>query len=238
VVASIVGECSGAGGILEIGPGAGVLTERLQEIAPVTAIDVDPRVRAVLAESAPKADFRLLDVLDADLRELAEGLSRPRFAVGNLPYYISTPILRKFATAHDLFDRVVFMVQREVADRILAPHGDSARGALSVIVQRLYRTAKVCVVPPGAFYAPPKVASAVIRQEPTGNTLHPLTEEFLFAGFKQPRKTILNNLAAIVGREAAGEALTDSGIEAALRPSALTEAQWVSLALGLSSPTN
>jgi 16S rRNA (adenine1518-N6/adenine1519-N6)-dimethyltransferase len=205
-------EGSGAPLVIEIGPGKGALTGPLLErVRKVAAIEVDPVLVHYLRQK-----FR--DALDAGRLELIEGdvlktdLSKwgPAVIAGNLPYYITSPILdRVFAL--DGWIRAVFLVQAEVAARIAASPGGREYGYLSVLAQMYARPKILVEVPRAAFRPPPKVDSAVVCLEPRdaeadwGILGHePDREAFLrFAStcFRQKRKTLRNNLAPVYGRE-------------------------------------
>ncbi len=199
--------------LIEIGPGRGSLTARLLERASrVIAIELDPSLAAHLR--ARFAGEPRLEVVEADV--LATDLARWGCLpiAGNLPYYIATPILEK--TVRLGVPRAVFLVQKEVARRLVAAPGSRDYGFLTVQTA-LFATARLLFeVPPSAFHPPPKVDSAVVLLEPrAGRWGIPDPDAFLaFVSlcFRQKRKTLRNNLA-----EACGKALVDSWPEAALR---------------------
>ncbi len=202
------GEGSDAPLVIEIGPGKGALTGPLLERArKVAAIEVDPVLVHYLRQK-----FR--DALDAGRLELIEGdvlkadLSRwgPAVVAGNLPYYITSPILERVFSA-DGWIRAVFLVQAEVAARIAASPGGREYGYLSLLAQMYARPEILMEVPRAAFRPPPKVDSAVVRLDPRDAAAElniPDREAFLrFAStcFRQKRKTLRNNLAPVYGRE-------------------------------------
>lgn len=236
-VDAIARELIGAGGILEIGPGPGVLTQRAVAVAETIALDIDPRVAGALRESAPEARFVLGDVLTADVRALLGDLASPRVVLSNLPYYISTAIVSKLLEAADQFDWAVLMMQREVGERLMAKAGDRRRGAISVEVQASFQVRQVCVVPPGAFLPAPKVQSAVLRFDRQSRAN--VEMEFVRSAFKQPRKTLVNNLVeAGFEREDVIGALRAVGMRSDLRPHHLTVDQWIALANRVRIPKN
>lgn len=218
-------------GLLEIGPGPGVLTSILSERCDrMIALEIDSRMLPVLAESSPRAEIRLADALKIDLAEIVDELPQPRGIVSNLPYYITGPLLTRIAEAPG-WDLAVLMMQREVADRIAAGPGNSARGSLSVYLQARFDIVKVIDVPPEAFLPPPKVDSTVLEFRPNGSTYPESFFAFVRAGFKQPRKTLLNNLiVAGVSREEAARRLIAGGLDVRIRPHALTLGQWQQIA--------
>src|SRR5579871_5760124 len=160
-VDAIVDRVRSVKGVLEIGPGPGVLTGPMSEIAEVTALEIDPRMIELLKDSAPKAQVLQIDALKGDLSEVLAGLPTPRAVVSNLPYYITGPLLTKISEARGRFQVAVLMMQREVADRVVAEAGNSNRGSLSVYLQSQFNIELVKRVPAGAFLPPPKVDSTV-----------------------------------------------------------------------------
>jgi 16S rRNA (adenine1518-N6/adenine1519-N6)-dimethyltransferase len=237
VVGAIAAEVQGCGGVLEIGPGPGVLTSALSEVAgELIALEVDDRMIAALADSAPKADVRKLDALEADLPTILRELPEPRAVVSNLPYYITGPLITRIAEAKDFYQRTVLMMQREVGERILAPAGGSDRGSLSVYLQTQFEIRRVCKVPPGAFLPPPKVDSVVLAlvPKPREDWHTPEFFKLIRSSFAQPRKTLVNNLiSAGHAREDALAAVERSGFDERVRPQQLTEEQWVALSRSL-----
>lgn len=197
-------------GVLEIGPGIGVLTkEAALRAARVVAVEVDERLPPLLAETLAEFDnvkIILGDVLKTDLA----GLIRREFAglrvavVANLPYYITSPILMKLLEERLPIESVTAMVQKEAADRICAAPGSRDAGAISLAV-RYYAEPKVLfTVSPGSFTPPPKVTSAVIqlRLRPAP-PVTPGDEARMFAviraAFSQRRKTAVNAISAGLG---------------------------------------
>jgi len=192
------------GRVVEIGPGEGVLTRHLLAAgARVTAIEVDPKLAARLRETfadEPGFDLVEADVLAVDLAALLDG--RPAAIAGNLPYYITSPIVRRTLELGALVTRAVFLVQKEVADRICAGPGSRDYGYLSALCSLRSRPESLFRVRPGSFRPPPKVESAVVRLTPRpGPPPDPRFIRFLEAAFRQPRKTLRNNLAALHPRE-------------------------------------
>ena len=191
--------------VIEIGPGRGALTAALlARGARLTVIELDARLAAELRRRfAAEADFRVVerDVLQVDLADLT-GDERSTL-VGNLPYYITSPIVRR---ALDLGERItcaVFLVQKEVAERITAERGSRDYGYLSALCRLRSVPEYLFTVKPGAFRPPPKVDSAVVRLTPRpGPPPNPGLIAFLEAAFRHPRKNLLNNLSALYPREA------------------------------------
>lgn len=191
--------------VIEIGPGKGTLTESLLERAEkVAAIEVDPFLVHYLRQkfAGEIETGRLIltegDVLKTDLTQWG-----PAAVAGNLPYYITSPILEKLFGMKDQWTRAVFLVQAEVAARLTAHPGSRDFGFLSVQTQ-LFSTPEILFeVPRTAFRPPPKVDSAVVRLEPSRRVLQDRTEflRFASAAFRHKRKTLRNNLAPLYGKE-------------------------------------
>jgi len=186
--------------VLEIGPGRGALTGLLATRAKhVIAVELD----AALASALQGGSVEVLcqDILKVDLSGLATQRGARLLVIGNLPYYISSPILTHLFAHSAVIDRAVLMAQREVAERIVAPPGSRAYGLLSATTQMYASVENLFTLPPGAFSPPPEVYSTVIRL-----TMHPRFEElnvaregfvrFLRQVFALKRKTLANNLRA------------------------------------------
>ncbi|MCX7604159.1 MAG: 16S rRNA (adenine(1518)-N(6)/adenine(1519)-N(6))-dimethyltransferase RsmA [Bryobacteraceae bacterium] len=182
--------------VIEIGCGPGTLTRLLLERAEeVIGIETDARLAAELRRQfASDAAFRLVegDVLEVDFEPLS-----PAVVCGNIPYYITGPILKKTLALGRGLERAVFLVQREVAERLAAQPGSRDYGFLSVAAQALCRVERICAVRAGAFRPPPKVDSAVVRLTPLEAPRvedHAAFLEFAARCFRQKRKTLRNNL--------------------------------------------
>lgn len=239
VVLKSVDAIGDAQGVLEIGPGPGLLTGPLAERAErVIALEIDERMPAALAESAPAAEIRRVDALKVDLSEILAELPSPRAVVSNLPYYITGPLLTQIAAARRSFDVAVLMMQKEVAMRVLAKERESERGSLSVFLQSQFSIRKVTDAPAGAFMPPPKVDSTVLAFTPVEAPV-PADEESAYfklvrIGFTQPRKTLTNNLgSAYGGKERVLAALLQIGLTDKARPQELTLDQWAALSRAL-----
>ncbi len=221
-----------AGSVLEVGPGPGALTHLLSARLPVLALEVDERVIAILRQTAPDAEVMLQDALEADLGSLVQNRPTPRVLVSNMPYNITGPLLTAFTRARTHFDRMVLMMQREVAEKIMARDGDSSFGSISVFLQSRFEIRIVCQAPAGAFWPPPKVDSSVLtfKATPVWAT-EEAHERVVRLGFGQPRKTLSNNiLAGGWSREIAEAALTAVGLDLRVRPHQVSLAQWSQLA--------
>jgi 16S rRNA (adenine1518-N6/adenine1519-N6)-dimethyltransferase len=186
--------------VLEIGPGRGALTQLLASRAKqLIAVELDASLAALLQESA--AEVICEDILRVDLTQLATQRGVRLQVIGNLPYYISSPILMHLFAHSAVIDRAVLMAQREVAERMVAPPGSRAYGLLSATTQMYATVENLFTLPPEAFAPPPEVYSTVVRL-----TMHSRFEElavessgflrFLRQSFAQKRKTLANNLRA------------------------------------------
>ncbi len=229
-VEAIVAAASGSRGILEIGPGPGVLTAALSEtFQAVTALEIDSSLKGALAESAPKAQVLFDDALKTDLSQVLEELPEPRAVVSNLPYYITAPLVSRIADARAHYSVAVLMMQSEVADRIVAEPGNGDRGSLSVYLQALFEIRRVVSVPASGFLPPPKVDSQVLAFRPFASTTDPETFfTFVRQGFSHPRKTLANNLTGY-GKGRVLEALEGADLKASVRPHEIKLDQWRAL---------
>ena len=215
--------------VVEIGPGRGVLTDRLAErAARLVAIELDRDLAQHLAERyAARAGVSIVnaDVLKVSLGALAAG---PYRLVGNVPYYITTPILFQALEAPRA-EVAVFLVQKEVADRLTAPPGTKAYGALGVNIQAVAEVELVVRVPPGAFYPPPQVDSAVVRLRPRAEPVVTPEEEagyrrFVQAAFGMRRKQLGRVLRSVAGLSAdeAEAVVRGCGLDPQARPEVLS----------------
>jgi 16S rRNA (adenine1518-N6/adenine1519-N6)-dimethyltransferase len=227
--------------VLEIGPGRGALTDLLAERAGrLIAIEYDRALAAILRERYARRSNVLIaeaDVLEVSLGELAAG---PYVLVGNVPYYITTPILFH-ALVPPRAERAVYLVQREVAQRLSARPGSKEYGALTVNVAAVARAETLFGVPAGAFSPPPKVESAVVRITPLVHPLVAPEEERPFrtlvqGAFGMRRKQMRRVVRSLYALDAerADALLTAAGIEPADRPEVLSVEQFVALLRGAS----
>jgi 16S rRNA (adenine1518-N6/adenine1519-N6)-dimethyltransferase len=226
--------------VVEIGPGTGLLTTALLDRgAHVTAIEIDPQCADHL-----EADLgdRALTVLRSDIREVDPALlpwgTGAVHVVGNLPYNLSGPILRWTAGVRGHLADAHFMLQQEVADRIVANAGSKVYGALSVQIQWQFDTKVLKRLSPGAFRPPPKVRSAFLRLRPRAvPDPSPEAEQVVRAGFAQRRKTLQRALvAAGWAADDVAAALGVLGIRPDARAEMLSPALWTELAATLESP--
>ena len=221
--------------ILEIGPGRGALTRLLVEKASrVVAVELDDALAADLPARIGNADVLTVVQQDALEFEPSSHFHSLYKLVANLPYYVATPLVRRFLTVQQAPSELVVMVQKEVADNMTADPG--RMGLLSVMVQ-LYASAKTLFsVPPKAFRPQPKVASAVVRLEPLARPAIPVGDtdkfiSFVAAGFRAPRKQIHNSLRLGLQSQpqVVAKALQNVGIEGVRRPATLSLDEWGAL---------
>lgn len=224
--------------VLEVGPGLGSLTRALAARAGrVIAVELDAQLVAVLHQRLP--DCPNVTIVQGDILQLAPaevvGAHAPYLVVANLPYYITSPVLRHFLEATRRPERLVLTIQKEVAQRILATPGQMS--LLAVSVQFYARPRLVGYVPAAAFYPRPKVDSAIVRldvyhQPPVPVDDVPHFFRVVAAGFSQPRKQLKNALAHGLGLPVATviEALTAAGIAPQQRAESLALDDWARLA--------
>ena len=226
---------------LEIGPGRGALTRALApHVARIVAVEIDRDLAAALPANAP-SHVRVVtgDFLQIDLDELLRDEPLPLRVIGNLPYNVASPIL--FRLLHEAkhgrrFRDATLMLQKEVADRIMAAVGSADYGVLALQVGLLADVERILTLPPGAFRPPPKVTSAVVRlrfHTPVVDVGDPAVFERVVRGlFLQRRKTLLNALrpvAASFGQEAAS-LIRLAELDGNRRPQTLTLAEMGLLA--------
>lgn len=222
--------------VLEIGPGLGVLTDRmLPLVREMVVIEVDRDLVAAL-RSRPAENLKVQegDVLSLHWESLLP--SPPYKLVANLPYNISSQILFRILDHRQRLSRLILMFQKEVGDRLAAMPGTRDYGILSVFCQLWYDIRRVTLVPPGAFYPPPKVTSVVLSFEPL---LHPRVEiddEDFFrrvvkGAFAQRRKTLRNSLLGSgFDARTVDRALGTAGIDPVRRGETLSLADFARLA--------
>lgn len=231
--------------VVEIGPGPGPLTRKLADAAGrVIAVELDERMVDLLrAEVTPGRAVEVVqgDILQTDLRDLVTSRGASRYkVVANLPYYITSAALRHILEASLPPTRVVVLVQREVAERIVARPPDMS--LLAVSVQLFGAPRIVARVPAGAFYPPPKVDSAIVRLDVYPQPAEGVTDvvgffEVTRAGFGQKRKQLRNSLSLGLRRPAADidATLRAAAIDPTRRAETLTLADWSRLQQALAS---
>jgi 16S rRNA (adenine1518-N6/adenine1519-N6)-dimethyltransferase len=236
--------------LIEIGPGTGALTaELLKHAGVVIAVEFDRRLAPLLIENfGSQTNFKLVaeDALVTDFCEVMRPAKQARL-VANLPYNISTAILRRLIEQRRCFSQMVLMLQREVVGRLIGPVGSSERGYLSVLIEAYCVVEKLFDVNPAAFHPVPKVWSTVVRLNVRPQMAIEVPDETLLwsivsAGFAQRRKTILNNLRRTTGNlqeliKANGGAsivLCRAGIALQRRAETLSLEEWGTIARTLS----
>ncbi len=225
--------------VVEIGPGRGALTERLASAgAKVIAIEIDRELVPVLRTQFHfQQNIKIVeaDILTCDLASIVAGSDPARTKlIGNLPYYISTPIIQHLIEYRHLFSRMLLMLQREVVERLTAKPGNSERGFITVMVEDTFEATRLFDVEPRAFFPAPKVWSSVMSLEPSVSAVidQRAFRQLVSVGFSQKRKTIQNNLKTAFPN--ASELLASSGIEPIRRAETLSLDEWKILAGNIS----
>ncbi len=190
--------------VLEIGFGTGALTRRIVGIVrDYIGVEIDPSLHENIMElSGPHAHFLNQDILQLDLESLCREFSPPggRFkVVGNLPYYVSSPILQYLAAHSSFLSLAVIMLQAEVADRVRASPGAKSYGVLTLLAQYHFRVKELFAIPPRAFFPAPQVVSKVLELIPVETERSKVEDEaglfqFIKQAFSQRRKTLVNSL--------------------------------------------
>ena len=215
--------------LVEIGPGTGLLTERLlSDAGRLDVVEIDRDLAASLRERFPAGQVVVheADALEFDFA----ALGAPLHVVGNLPYNVSTPLLFRMEAIAERLSRCVFMLQKEVVDRMVAAPASADYGRLSVMLQYRFAMESLFDVPPGAFTPPPKVRSSVVRMVPLGGGRPRAADEALFAAlvaaaFSQRRKTLRN----AVGPRVTPAAWQACGIDPGRRGETLSVAEFIAL---------
>ncbi|MFA7244523.1 MAG: 16S rRNA (adenine(1518)-N(6)/adenine(1519)-N(6))-dimethyltransferase RsmA [Patescibacteria group bacterium] len=237
------GDIEPADTIIEIGPGLGVLTERLVEKAnKVISIELDQKLAELLSQNSnlksqieiSKLEILNANALDFDLSKLqAESYK----LIANIPYYITSKILEKFLTAEKKPKTIVLLVQKEVAERICAPSG--AMSVLSVAVQAYGEPEIVDIVSAASFFPAPKVDSAILKVKGINWKVKSITEKDFFQvvkiGFAARRKTLLNNLSAALRLDKGTilNILKSVKLNENVRAQELSIAEWQTLAINV-----
>jgi len=220
--------------VVEVGPGLGSLTRRLvQQAGRVVAVEVDVALATSLPVRLGSPSNLTVVVADARTVDIAPlvGQETPYKVVANLPYYAANPIIRRFLESEPRSLLMVVMVQREVAQSMVASPGDM--GILSVAVQYYAVPSLVCNVPPRAFRPPPKVTSSVVKLRLRENPAVAVGDPDAFftlvrAGFSAPRKQLRNSLShgLEVSGEEAGQLLASAGVDGNRRAETLSLEEW------------
>lgn len=229
-------------GVLEIGPGVGVLTAELAKVAgKVVTVEVDKGLPPVLAETL--ADFDNITLIEGDILKInIKELLETHFAgmkvmvCANLPYYITTDILMMLLESGLPFESITVMVQKEFAARMCAPVGSRESGAITVGAAYRAKCERIFTVSGGSFLPPPKVDSTAMRltpykEPPVAVENEPFFFKMIKAGFNQRRKTMVNSLNAgmSISKETITAALEQCGLSATTRIEQLTLEQLAAL---------
>ena len=220
--------------VIEIGPGRGALTELLiPKVDELHLIEFDHELVDYWTTRSLVSDSLFVhgvDVLKFDFNQL-QPLKKSKFKIiGNLPYNISSPVLFHLMRFIDLIECQVVMLQKEVVQRMSAKPGGKDYGRLSVMLQQRYDIEYLFKVPPGAFFPPPKVDSAIARLTPLNPVLHPVHNNKLFesvvkTAFSQRRKTLRNTLKGV----ASSEQMESCNIDPSARAETISVEQFTKL---------
>jgi len=232
--------------VVEIGGGTGTLTAALAKTArALTTLEIDRDLAAILEErfagAAERVRIVTSDVLLFDLRADLTAQSPPRAVCGNVPYYITTPIIERIFESGDVWECAVLMVQREYARRLLAAAGSPDYGSLTVFASYFARIEKLFDVGAAGFYPPPDVASTVVRMTPRPQRRDLVRDEALLlwlirAAFSHRRKTLVNSVVERIPseraqwRERIESALVQAGLDGKVRGERLALADFCALA--------
>jgi len=228
---------SGDDVVLEIGAGLGSLTCRLAAAARrVIAVERDRDLAAVLRtelQAVPTLEVVEANALTIELASFGDAL----VVVGNLPYNIASPLLFRLLAQRSVVQRATLMLQRELADRLVAPPGSRLYGAPSVLLQDLAEVRLCFVVPGGAFVPRPRVDSAVLRldfrAEPRSGLPFERLQPVVHAAFAQRRKTLRRSLESAYDRDPIEQALAQTGLDGSRRGETLSGLEFGALARAL-----
>lgn len=225
--------------VIEIGPGEGALTEELLKAAgKVVAVEIDKDLIPILEDRfGRKVQVINADILKIDLRKLIDnsnGGFDKIMVIGNLPYYITSPIIMKIMESGVEIDELMFMMQKEVAERIISAPGCKEYGAISVAVQYYSEVEKVMNVSREVFIPKPNVDSCVVRFKIRSKPAVAVKSEKLFfavvkAGFAQRRKTLLNALSSVWSKDILREVFTAVEIDSMRRAETLSLQEFASI---------
>lgn len=224
--------------VWEIGPGLGALTQLLlkKAKAPVTLFEYDKKLSAYLREEYPGISLIEGDVLKAPLEDLARKAGRVAI-LSNLPYHLSSPVFFRLVEIKSHITRVVLTFQKEFAERLIAKVGDNSYGALSLIAQLHFKMTNLGILPSGAFYPPPAVASQAVILEPHNPRNLDLETlcKVIKAGFLHPRKKMVSNLKQIFPDVDWRKVMEEQSLSPNTRAEELNEAQWILLSKAVNS---
>ena len=231
--------------IIEIGGGTGTLTAALVSVArDLIVVEIDRDLSAILRErfsAVPNVRILTQDILQLDLAQMLAAGEPPRAICGNLPYYITTPILEQLLEAASVWQSAVLMVQREYAQRLVARPGTPEYGSLSVYASYFVDIEKLFDIGAAGFYPNPQVRSSVVRLVPKRKLAAAVRDQTLLlwlirAAFRHRRKTLINSVSEALPPEARGvrgaieELLVELGHDPHVRGERLTLAEFCRLA--------
>jgi len=232
--------------VLEVGPGLGEMTIALaRQAKKVIAIEIDSKLVAILNEKTknyPNVEVVKSDILKVDFNPFLKKEGHPIKVVANLPYQVSTPLLFRFIESKEAFSTFTLMLQKEVAERMVAPPGGKEYGPLSIFIQMFSDVSIRFFIKPSAFFPPPKVESAVVQMVWKEKPIIELQNEEWFKKvvrgcFGYRRKTLVNALkhSELTLPESIELKMEAIGIDPRRRPETLTIQEFVSLATILKS---
>jgi len=232
--------------VLEVGPGLGEMTLALARLAKhVIAVEIDPKLVAILNKKVkdyPNVEVVRSDILRIDFKHFFKKEGYPIKVVANLPYQISTPLLFRFIESKDAFSTFTLMLQKEVAERLVAPPGGKEYGPLSIFVQLFLDLSISFLIKPSAFFPPPKVGSAVVHMVWKEKPMIEKEGEEWFkrvvkACFGYRRKTLPNALkhSQLSLPESIESRMERIGIDPRRRPETVTIPEFAKLAEALKS---
>ena len=232
--------------VLEVGPGLGEMTLALAlQVKRVIAIEIDPKLVAILNKKMkdyPNVEVVKGDILKVDFRQFLKREGHPIKVVANLPYQISTPLLFRFIESKEAFSTFTLMLQKEVAERMVAPPGRKEYGPLSIFIQIFLDVSIRFFIKPSAFFPPPKVESAVVHMVWKEKPMIETNDEEWFkrvvrACFGYRRKTLVNALkhSELFLPEPVELKMEAIGIDPRRRPETLTIQEFAGLAEALKS---
>ena len=223
---------------LEIGPGVGALTSKLTAAAKnVAAVEIDRKMAKLLETTAPGAKVLVADALKTDLAEFAakEFGSERMFVFGNLPYYITSPLIMKLLEDKLPAVSITAMVQKEAGRRLCAPDGSRDGGAITLAVRYRAEPEILFDVPRSCFYPEPNVDSCVIRLTLRPYPIAPVSEKAMFtiikSAFTQRRKTLLNSLSGSLGisKQEVAKQFEEAAVDVEKRAEALVLPEFIRL---------
>jgi 16S rRNA (adenine1518-N6/adenine1519-N6)-dimethyltransferase len=227
--------------VVEVGPGLGEMTLALARLAKqVIAVEIDPKLAEILKKKLadwPNVEVVKSDILKVDFTSFLKKEGRPVKVVANLPYQISTPLLFRFIESKEVFSTLTLMLQREVAERMVASPGGKEYGRLSVLLQMFLDLSVRFFIPPSAFFPSPKVESAVVHMVWKEKPMVDKQDEEWFkkvvkASFGYRRKTLANALkhSELPLPDSVDSRMEKIGIDPRRRPETLAIEEFIRLA--------